>query len=57
MLFLLLFCFVGWVLVCLIAFKNRVSLYSSGCPRIHYIDQAGLKLTEIQLPLPPKCWG
>ena len=23
----------------------------------HYVDQAGLELTEIHLSLPPKCWG
>lgn len=22
-----------------------------------YVDQASLKLTETNLPLPPKCWG
>ena len=30
-------------------FQDRVSLHSlhSGCPRTHYVDQAGFKLTEI----------
>ena len=41
-----LFCFV-W---------DRVSLYSPGCPGTHPVGQAGLKLTEILLPLPPECW-
>jgi hypothetical protein len=25
-------------------FQNRVSLYSSGCPETHFVDQAGLEL-------------
>jgi hypothetical protein len=24
---------------------------------IHFAEQGGFKLTEILLPLPPKCWG
>jgi hypothetical protein len=35
--------------------QDRVSLCSSGCPRTHSVDHAGLKLTKICLPLPPKC--
>jgi hypothetical protein len=31
----LFFCFV---------FRDRVSLYSSGCPGTHFVDQAGLEL-------------
>jgi hypothetical protein len=31
-------------------------LYNFGCPRTSSVDQAGLKLTEICLPLPSKCW-
>ena len=27
-----------------------------GCPGTHSVDQAGLELTEIHLPLPPECW-
>ena len=27
---------------------------SSGCPEAHSVGQAGLRLTEIHLPLPPK---
>ncbi|KAL6082056.1 hypothetical protein STEG23_003110, partial [Scotinomys teguina] len=26
-----------------------------GCPETHYEDQAGFELTEIRMPLPPKC--
>jgi hypothetical protein len=33
-LFLFFFCF----------FQDRVSLYSPGCPGIHFVDQAGLEL-------------
>jgi hypothetical protein len=29
--------------VCFV-FQDRVSLYSPGCPEIHFIDQAGLEL-------------
>jgi hypothetical protein len=28
----------------------------SDCPETYYVEQAGLELTEICLPLPPKCW-
>jgi len=38
-------------------FWGRVSLYSSPqCPGTHPVDQDGLKLGEIRLPLPPKHW-
>jgi hypothetical protein len=33
-----LFCFV------LFCFRDRVSLYSPGCPGTHFVDQAGLEL-------------
>jgi hypothetical protein len=32
-----LFCFV-------LVFRDRVSLYSPGCPGTHFVDQAGLEL-------------
>jgi hypothetical protein len=32
-------CLVGWLV-----FRDRVSLYSSGCPGTHSVDQAGLEL-------------
>jgi hypothetical protein len=35
---------------------DRVSLCSPGWPETHYVDQAGLKLTEIHLALPLECW-
>ena len=31
-------------------------LCSHGWPATHYVDQAGLRLTEICLLLPPECW-
>jgi hypothetical protein len=43
------------VCVC-VCFQDRISLCSPGCPGISSLDQAGLKLTDICLPLPPKCW-
>jgi hypothetical protein len=27
-----------------VVFRDRVSLYSPGCPGTHFVDQAGLKL-------------
>ena len=48
-----LFCFSS-VFCFVIFFRDRVSLYCFGaCPGTHSVDQAGLKLTEIHLPLPP----
>ena len=38
-----LFCF---VLFCFV-FQHRVSLYSSGCPGTHSVDQAGLELKDL----------
>jgi hypothetical protein len=37
-------------------FGYRVSLYIRGWSGNLYVDQAGLKLTELCLLLPPKCW-
>jgi hypothetical protein len=31
-------------LVCLFVFRDRVFLYSPGCPGTHSVDQAGLEL-------------
>jgi hypothetical protein len=28
-------------------FRDRVSLYSSGCPATHFVDQAGLELRNL----------
>jgi hypothetical protein len=35
------FLFFGWF------FRDRVSLYSPGCPGTHFVDQAGLKLRNL----------
>lgn len=37
-------------------FQDKVPLCSLGCSRAHSVDQAGLELTEIHLPLPPQRW-
>jgi hypothetical protein len=36
--------------------REKVSLNSPGCPRTHFVDQAGFELTENSLPLPPSAW-
>lgn len=36
--------------------RDRVSFYSPGYPGTHSVVQAGLKYTQIYLPLPPECW-
>jgi hypothetical protein len=41
--FCLFFCFVLFCFVFLV-FRDRVSLYSPGCPGTHFVDQAGLEL-------------
>ena len=38
-------------------FQVRFSLHIFCCPGTHSVDQAGLELTEICLPLPPECWN
>jgi hypothetical protein len=50
----------GWkrlkyLFVCFV-FQDRVLLCSSGCPGTLSVHQAVLKLTEIHLLLPHKCW-
>ena len=37
-------------------FLETRSPCSSTWPGAHCVDQAGLYLTEIHLPLPPECW-
>jgi hypothetical protein len=39
-----LFCFVLFCFCFFLVFGDRVSLYSSGCPGIYSVDQAGLEL-------------
>jgi hypothetical protein len=38
------FCFCFFVFFGLDFFRDRVSLYSPGCPETHFVDQAGLEL-------------
>jgi hypothetical protein len=45
-----------FVFVLLFFSPEMVSLCSPGCPGTCSVDQAGFRLTEIHLPLPPKCW-
>jgi hypothetical protein len=42
----LFFSFFFFLFVCLF-FRDRVSLYSSGCPGTHFVDQAGLELRNL----------
>ena len=37
------------------SFGDRVSLSTPGCLGIHNVDQAGLALTVVGLPLHPEC--
>jgi len=39
-----------------VCFQDRVSLCSSDCFETYYVNQGGLELTDICLPLPPKSW-
>jgi hypothetical protein len=49
-----LFCFGFFVLFCFVlfcfVFRDRVSLYSPGCPGTHSVDQVGLKLRNLPAP-------
>jgi hypothetical protein len=38
------FCFVLFCLFFFLVFRDRVSVYSPGCPGTHFVDQAGLEL-------------
>ena len=43
--------------VCVCGFLETGFLYSFGAsPGTHSVDQAGIELREIHLPLPPECW-
>ena len=44
------------IIFCLCLFKHICHLSLAGLG-ILYVDQAGLKLIRILLPLPPKCWN
>ena len=43
--------------VCLFVFQTGFLCSHLSCPGTHSVDQAGLRLTYICLPLPPKCRG
>ena len=47
------------VVVCLFVFflKQGFSVALEPVLELILVDQAGLELTEICLPLPPKCWN
>ena len=32
---------------CFLAFRDRVSLHSPGCPGTHFVDQAGIELRNL----------
>jgi hypothetical protein len=38
------FCLFGWLVL---VFRDRVSLWSPGCPGTHFVDQAGLELRNL----------
>jgi hypothetical protein len=38
------FIFIIILLLLLLLFRDKVSLYSPGCPGTHFVDQAGLEL-------------
>jgi hypothetical protein len=40
-------CDYGKFFVCLFVFRDRVSLYSPGCPRTHSVNQASLELRNL----------
>jgi hypothetical protein len=42
-------------LIYILVFRDRVSLYSPGCPETYFVDQSGLD-SKICLPLSPECW-
>ncbi|KAM7328241.1 hypothetical protein ACRRTK_012333 [Alexandromys fortis] len=46
------------ILFCFVCFfsKQGFSVALEPVLELNFVDQAGLKLTEIRLPLPPKCW-
>ena len=48
-------CLDFFFLVCLL-FKTGFLSSFGACSGTHYVAQAGLKLIEICLPLPPECW-
>jgi hypothetical protein len=41
------FSFIFFFFFFFLVFLDRVSLYSSGCPGTHFVDQAGLELRNL----------
>jgi hypothetical protein len=39
--------FLGFLFCFVLFFRDRVSLYSPGCPGTHFVDRAGLKLRNL----------
>ena len=47
---------IDWVLLLLLLFETRfLCVTALAVLELFFVDQAGLKLTEIHLPLSPKC--
>ena len=44
----------SFVVVLVLFFQTGFPCSFGGCPGTHSVDQAGLDLTEIRLPLPPE---
>jgi hypothetical protein len=44
---LFLFIFGFFLVLVLVFFRDRVSLYSPGCPGTHFVDQAGLEIRNL----------
>jgi hypothetical protein len=55
-LYLLLFYLFIYLFIYLFTLKQSFFLCISVCLGTHSVDQPGLELTEIHLPLPPECW-
>jgi hypothetical protein len=53
--FCLFVCFFGFF--CFVFFRDRVSLYSPGCPGTHSVDLTLASDSEICLSLPPEFWA
>ena len=55
-LLLAIFVLFGFVLFCFVFSRQGFSAALEPVLELSLVDQAGLELTEIRLPLPPKCW-
>lgn len=50
------FQYLSFLFVWLVWFFETGFFCGSGYPGTYFIDQPALLLTEIRVPLPPKCW-